>query len=107
MTTTAAKTPRRGRKLDIRASIGIALIVSWSAALLTGVLLYVAPEGRRSGRTDLLFGISKATWGEIHWWISLVAVGLTVVHLIVDWKTFRSCVRHLTHTHGREPAPCK
>jgi hypothetical protein len=106
MTHSTTRPPRRGRKLSIRAAIGIALIAVWSAALLTGILLYVAPEGRRSGQADLLFGLSKTTWGQIHWWISLVAVALTVVHLIVDWKTFRACVRHLTHTHGQAPAPC-
>ena len=101
------KAPRRGRTLSIRATIGITLLVVWSAALLTGILLYVAPEGRRSGQADLLFGISKSDWGQIHWWVSLVAVGVTIVNLAVDWKTFRSCVRHLTHTHGRDPAPCR
>ena len=107
MTRSNTKAPRRGRTLSIRAAIGITLIVVWSAALLTGILLYVAPEGRRSGQADLLFGISKSDWGQIHWWVSLVAVGVTIVHLAVDWKTFRSCVRHLTHTHGRDPAPCR
>ena len=92
--------------MSVRAAIGMTLIAVWSLATLTGVLRYVAPEGRRAGQQDILFGLTKSAWGDIHWWISLAAVIVTIVHLAVDWKTFRSCVRHLTHTHGSAPAPC-
>ena len=91
----------------MRASIGITLIAVWTLATLTGVLLYVAPTGKASGRQPLLFGITKNGWGDIHWWISLVAVIVTVIHVAVDWKTFRACVRHLAHAHGASPAPCE
>jgi len=91
---------RAGSRLTIRAVIGITLIAVWSAATLTGLLLYVSPEGRRSGRNEVLLGITKSTWGDIHWWISLAAVAVTVVHVSVDWRTFRACVRHVVHASG-------
>lgn len=90
----------RGVRLSIRAGIGITLIAVWSIATLTGVLLYVTPEGRRSGQNEVLLGLTKSTWGDVHWWISLAAVAFTVVHVIIDWKTFRSCVRHVVHADG-------
>jgi hypothetical protein len=87
----------------------VALLVVWSLATATGVLLYVSPSGRRSGQLDILAGLSKETWGEIHWWVSLVAVLITVVHLVLDWNTFKVCIRHLIHTdHGHASArPCR
>jgi hypothetical protein len=88
---------RHRSRLSIRAGIGITLITVWSAATFTGVLLYVAPTGRRSGRDDILLGLTKTTWGDIHWWVSLAAVAVTIVHVIVDWKTFRACLRHIVH----------
>jgi hypothetical protein len=96
---TARARRRPGGRLSTRAVIGITLVAVWAAATLTGVLLYVAPDGRRSGSAELLFGLTKSSWGDVHWWVSLAAVAVTVVHLVVDWKTFRSCVRHLVHTH--------
>jgi hypothetical protein len=100
----AVASPERARpagrhrsRLSIRAGIGITLITVWSVATFTGVLLYVAPTGRRSGRDDILLGLTKSTWGDIHWWVSLAAVAVTIVHVIVDWKTFRACLRHIVH----------
>ncbi len=103
---TPGRRPRRGQKLSWRAAIGIALIATWGVATFTGILLYVAPTGRRAGQQELLLGLTKETWGDIHWWVSLVAVVITVIHVAVDWKTFRACVRHLTHTHGATPTSC-
>jgi len=80
---------RRGSRLSARAGIGVTLIAVWSVATLTGVLLYVAPDGRRSGQKTLLLGLTKTNWADIHWWVSLAAVAVTVVHVVVDWKTFR------------------
>ncbi len=93
--------PRRGARLSLRAGIGITLIAVWSVATLTGVLLYVAPAGRRAGQNEVLFGLTKATWGDIHWWVSLAAVAVTIVHVTVDWKTFRACMRHVVHATTR------
>ncbi len=96
--------PRHGSRLSLRAGIGITLIAVWSVATVTGVLLYVAPTGRRSGQNDLLFGLTKTTWGDVHWWVSLVAVGVTIAHVIVDWRTFRACVRHVVHARTSSAA---
>ena len=101
MNSTNSGTPkRRGSRLSTRAAIGITLIAVWAGATLTGVLLYVSPEGRRAGQNEVLFGLTKTTWGDIHWWISLAAVGVTIVHVIVDWRPFRACVRHVLHARG-------
>lgn len=103
---TPVKRVRRGRKLSVRAAIGITLIVVWTLDAATGFLLYVAPSGRRSGQQELLLGITKQAWGDIHWWLSVAAIAVTVVHVAVDWRTFRACVRHLAHrSPACQPAP--
>jgi hypothetical protein len=82
---------------QVRALVGITLLVSWVLATLTGVLLEVAPEVPRAGQQELLFGLTQRTWGDIHWWVSVLAVAVTVVHLATDWRTFRGCLRAMTH----------
>jgi hypothetical protein len=81
-------------------------MVLWSVTTLTGVMLYVAPTGRRSGWNELLFGLTKHVWADVHWWASIAAVVVTIVHVTIDWRTFRACVRHLAHARTTAPHDC-
>ena len=96
---------RRSRvKTRIRAVIASALIVFWTISALTGFLLYIAPTGQRSGRLILLF-LTKAAWGDVHFWISLAAGIVTIIHIIIDWKALKACVRFLVSTErGEHPS---
>ena len=90
-------------KARIRAVIASALIVLWAISALTGFLLYVAPTGPRSGRLILLF-LTKTEWGDVHFWISIAAGIATVIHVIIDWKALKACVRFLVSTErGEQP----
>jgi Domain of unknown function (DUF4405) len=80
----------------LRAVTGIALLVTWGLATVTGVLLEITPQGPRAGQQTLL-GLTQRTWGDLHWWVSVAAVTVTVAHLVLDWRTFRGCLRALTH----------
>jgi hypothetical protein len=91
-------------RAQLRAWIALALLVLWAVALLTGFLLYLAPIGPRSGQLVLLW-LTKREWGDVHFWASLMASMVTVVHLVVDWKAFSACVRFLGSTK-RQGAPC-
>jgi hypothetical protein len=91
-------------KARIRASIALALIILWGIAALTGLLLYVAPSGPRSGRLVLLF-LTKAEWGDVHFWFSVAASIVTLIHMAIDWKALKACVRFLASTE-RGQAPC-
>jgi hypothetical protein len=75
------------------------LIISWSLSAFSGLILWLAPEVRRAGQQPLLFNITKESWGEIHFWISVVVVIVTIVHIIVDWKALRGVIRYLTSVH--------
>ena len=97
--------PRRpiNRRAYARSIVAIALIVVWTLAASSGFLLWLAPEGPRSGQLLLLFGLTKRAWGDFHFWASVVALAVTAVHLAIDWRGLRSCVRYLT-TPRRGPA---
>jgi len=64
------------------------------------------PTDQRSGRIPLLFGLTKSSWGDFHFWFSILAGLVTVLHLTIDWKALRACVRYLVTTHrGASPQP--
>lgn len=88
--------PRRFRA-RLRAIIGIALIAAWSLVIVSGLVLWAAPQGPRSGRRELLFGLAKREWGDVHLWLSLVALAVTAVHVVVNRGMLRSAMRSLIH----------
>lgn len=53
-TSAAPRHSTRG-KARIRAIVAVALIALWSLSALTGLVLYVAPTGPRSGWVEVLF----------------------------------------------------
>ena len=86
-------------KLYARAVIVIVLITAWSLLSLTGILLWLAPTGRRSGQMELLFGLTKGEWGDLHFWIAVATIVVTLVHIIIDWKALRGIIRYMTSAH--------
>jgi hypothetical protein len=82
-----------------RAVIALTLISVWSMAAFSGFLLWFAPSGPRAGWNILLLGLTKRQWGEVHFWISVAALGVTIVHVIIDWRGLRGCLRYLTSVH--------
>jgi len=102
-TSAAPRHSARG-KARIRAIVVIALIALWSLSVLSGFLLYAAPEGPRSGWVELLFLLTKREWNDVHFWVSAAAAVVTVVHLVIDRKALKSVVRFLVSTErGRAP----
>jgi len=84
-----------GQKARLRALIAIILMVLWILAALTGFLLYVAPTGPRSGGF-IMFILTKAQWANVHFWLSVAASLVTIMHIVIDWKALTGCVRFLT-----------
>lgn len=89
-------------KARVRAVVAILLMVTWTVAAASGFLLWLAPTGPRSGQIPLLLMLTKSAWGDIHFWVSVLASAITVVHITIDWRALRSCARHLVSVH-REP----
>ncbi len=87
-----------------RALVNIALIVAWSMVVLTGLLLYVLPKGQHAGQTVYVL-LTRAGWEELHFWIGLVAVLVTLTHISLDWCALKGSLRCLFG--GRRPShPC-
>ena len=86
-------------KVYARAIIAIVLITVWVLSAFSGLILWLAPEVRQAGQQTLLFGITKQNWGEIHFWICVTAVVVTIVHLVIDWKALRGVIRYMTSVH--------
>ncbi|MBN2058364.1 MAG: DUF4405 domain-containing protein [Candidatus Saganbacteria bacterium] len=85
-------------KIKLRAVVAILLIGFWLAAFLTGYLVWLAPSGPRSGWNILAFSLMKKEWISIHFWVSIIATLLTVVHMFLDWGALKSCVKYLCST---------
>jgi len=83
-------------KLYARAIVAIMLITSWSLLSLSGLVLWLAPTGRRSGQIELLCNLTKQEWGDVHFWLAIATIIITLAHIIIDWKVFRGIIRYLT-----------
>ena len=92
-------------KIYARAVIAIILITVWSVTGLTGLLLWLAPSGQRSGQIPLLFELTKEGWGDIHFWLSISALIVTIVHIILDWRALVAVIRYLTSLHRSPKMP--
>lgn len=52
----------------------------------TGLMMkFILPPG--SARNGLLlWGWNRHEWGDVHFWLSMAAIGLVVVHLFLHWQ---------------------
>lgn len=89
----------------LRGFIAVSMIVLWAVVALTGFLLEFAPSGQRSGHL-VIFQLTKTQWGDIHFWMSIAAGALTIIHLMVDWKALKACARFLVSSERGEK-PCE
>jgi len=82
-------------KQKIRGLVSVGLLIFWGMSALSGFILYLAPEGQRSGKAILLFGLAKHGWSQLHTWTSFLALGITILHIIIDWKILVAVVKYL------------
>lgn len=87
-----------------RAMVDIFLVLAWLPATITGVMLWapagLVPDGPGKGERVMLWGLTTREWGDIHWWICVVAVALTLLHIALDFKAFKGAMKYLIHSHG-------
>ncbi len=71
--------------VDFSALVGFLMLVS------TGLLMYtVLPP--RSGRS-MVWGLTRHQWGDIHFWVSMIFLGLVAVHTLLHWNWITSMVK--------------
>ncbi|WP_036489456.1 DUF4405 domain-containing protein [Myxosarcina sp. GI1] len=85
----------------LRAIAALALLVVWSFAALTGFLLELLLRGYGAGRLFLFLGLTRHQWGEIHFVVCVIALGVTVIHTLLEWRVLRGYIRYFFDPHHR------
>jgi biotin transporter BioY len=92
------------------AVIGLAFLLSGATGL---AFLLMGSGGYRGGRnpgfSTALFGISRATWSDLHTWASLVMIAGVIVHLALHWKWIICLTKQMSPSLSRptEEQLCK
>ena len=50
----------------------------------------------------MLWGMTTSEWGDIHWWGSVAAVAVTVLHVALDFKAFKGAVGYVINARRDE-----
>lgn len=78
------------RRFNARAFIAFCVAGAFLTATVTGIVLYIVPQGRVANWVDWsLLGLTKHDWGNIHILLGLVFIVAGSVHLYFNWKPFR------------------
>jgi len=72
-----------------------ALMIAWVLAAWTGFMLGVVPYAPGGGKEALMLGVTRAEWGVIHSWLSVIAVIITAVEIVLTRKFLTEGIRHL------------
>ncbi len=85
---------KKNKKIKGRAVIS--LLTSWMFLVMTvtGIVLYIVPQGRIAYWVDWrLLGLTKTDWGNIHIATSLLFVIVGIWHIYFNWKAFLGHLR--------------
>jgi len=76
-----------GLKTPLLRSINYVLYLSSCALIGTGALItWKLPPGSRGGRGLRVLELNRHEWGDIHFWIGVVFVAATLLHLWLNWQ---------------------
>lgn len=85
--------PERG-KFNWRGTASLLAAVSFVVMAVSGVVLYVSPQGRVAHWADWrVAGLDKEQWGAVHTTSSLLFVIAACVHLYFNWRVFLHYIR--------------
>lgn len=80
----SAPTARRAKPIFyVRSIVAMLMIAGWVASAATGVVLWLAADGRGTRELPGLLGATKQAWSDVHVAVSTLAIVLTVTHLLV------------------------
>ena len=80
----------------------IAFLVTWSFIILTvtGIILYIVPQGRIAYWINWnLFALDKTQWGELHMIFGGLFIGTGIWHLYYNWKPFKKYLSEKVSGH--------
>ena len=79
-----------------------AFIVTWAflVATLTGVVLYIVPQGRIANWVNWeMLGLLKSDWGNIHLVFGAIFIAGGILHLYYNWKPFKKYIAEKSKGH--------
>ncbi len=76
-----------GLKNPIMRVVNLLLYLCFCGLVGTGALLSwkLAPGSRGGGRLHVL-GMNRHEWGDIHFWLGVLMLSATCVHLLLNWQ---------------------
>jgi len=81
-------------RFNWRSFVSLILTVSALIMLVSGLVIYVMPEGRIAYWNDWrLLALGKEQWGAIHTLTSLLFTAAAIWHLVYNWKIFVAYLR--------------
>jgi len=82
------------RRFNWRSFVSLVLTASALIMLISGLVIYVMPEGRIAYWNDWRFMVlDKEQWGAIHTLTSLLFTVMALWHLVYNWKVFVAYLR--------------
>ncbi|MFQ3241100.1 MAG: hypothetical protein ACI9JZ_000784 [Lentimonas sp.] len=76
-----------GLKNPLMRTINLSLYLSFCGLAGTGALLtWRLVPGSRGGRGLSVLGLGRHDWGDIHFWLGVVFIAMTVFHLLLNWQ---------------------
>lgn len=79
------------KKTDVNFVVDFSALVGFLMLVSTGLLMYlVLPP--RSGR-NMVWGLTRHEWGDIHFWVSMIFLGLIVVHTLLHWNWIKCMMK--------------
>ena len=88
------------KKTSYRAMTSLVTTWSFVIATVTGVVLYIVPQGRIAYWVDWkLWELTKDGWTDLHVIFSVVFVIVGVAHLVYNWKPFKNYMAERASGH--------
>lgn len=86
-------------KIYSKGIIALMLLIFWTGVATTGIIMWMAPHGQGMGSKSFFLNMNRHDWGDIHLYLALTAIILTIIHVIIDWKQFVNSLKHIIRVH--------
>jgi len=90
------------KKNDWKCLIDALLFVDVCSIGVIGLLMaFIVPSGRVPDASKFFMGLHRHQWGEIHLYLSILLLGLLVLHIRFNWTRVVNSARSYFGEHWR------
>jgi hypothetical protein len=87
------------KKFSARGFIALSLFWSFIVETISGLVLYIIPQGRISRWTNWkLLGMNHSDWVELHTIFGYIFLFFAVFHIVYNWKPIIFYIKRKVHT---------